>query len=61
MKPLLPLFWLCLCTSVLWGQREERVVFYNVENLFDIYDDPLTRDDEFTPRGAKHWTQARYM
>ena len=61
MKPFLSLLLLCLGISVLWGQREERVVFYNVENLFDIYDDPLTRDDEFTPRGAKHWTKARYM
>lgn len=37
-----------------------RVVFYNTENLFDIYDDPATNDDEFTPEGAKKWTHYRY-
>lgn len=36
------------------------VAFYNVENLFDIYDDPLTADDEFTPNSDKKWTQERY-
>jgi hypothetical protein len=33
-----------------------RVVFYNVENLFDPRDDSLTRDEEFTPPGLKHWS-----
>ncbi len=36
------------------------VVFYNVENLFDIENDPNTFDDEFTPDSAKNWTQERY-
>lgn len=36
------------------------VAFYNVENLFDIYDDPLTADDEFTPDSEKKWNQERY-
>ncbi|MGB0932566.1 MAG: hypothetical protein ACPGVB_17410, partial [Chitinophagales bacterium] len=26
-----------------------RVMFYNVENLFDTRDDSLKRDDDFTP------------
>ena len=43
------------------AQQSVRVMFYNVENLFDTSDDPLTRDDEFTPQGTKHWTKARYM
>lgn len=34
--------------------------FYNVENLFDIYNDSLTNDDEFTPEGDKHWSSSRY-
>jgi predicted extracellular nuclease len=34
--------------------------FYNVENLFDIYDDPQTSDEAFTPNGEQHWTQERY-
>ena len=36
------------------------VTFYNVENFFDIYDDPATRDEEFTPDGPKEWSQAKY-
>ena len=36
------------------------VVFYNLENLFDIYNDPETHDDEFTPTGVKQWNQTRY-
>ncbi len=33
-----------------------RAMFYNVENLFDSFDDSLTIDEEFTPMGARHWT-----
>lgn len=36
------------------------VGFYNVENLFDIQDDPLTDDDEFTPNGKMRYTAAIY-
>jgi hypothetical protein len=36
------------------------VVSYNVENLFDTINSPLTEDDEFTPEGAKKWTYKRY-
>jgi hypothetical protein len=28
-----------------------RIMFYNVENFFDIYDDSLTDDNEFLPDG----------
>lgn len=37
------------------------VAFYNVENLFDTEDDPLTSDDEFTPEGSKEWDEERYQ
>jgi hypothetical protein len=33
-----------------------RIMFYNVENLFDTEDDPNTRDEEFTPTGMRAWT-----
>ena len=36
------------------------VGFYNLENLFDIYDDPDTLDDDFTPKGSKKWSMKRY-
>ncbi len=37
------------------------IVFYNVENLFDIYDDPNNPgDDEYTPYGNMEWDEDRY-
>ena len=41
--------------------QQARVVFYNVENLFDTEDDPHTRDEEFLPEGERHWTQERMV
>ncbi|MDR1557195.1 MAG: endonuclease [Tannerellaceae bacterium] len=43
------------------GQVSFRVMSYNVENLFDIYDDPETEDEEFLPSGGRRWTPSRYM
>ena len=37
-----------------------RVMFYNVENLFDTYDDPHKNDNDFLPEGRMRWTNARY-
>jgi len=34
---------------------------YNVENLFDIQDDPDIRDDDFTPSGSLKWDTTRYL
>ncbi len=39
---------------------ELRIMFYNVENLFDIYDDSLKQDDDFLPEGYKHWNSRRF-
>ena len=36
------------------------VAFYNLENLFDYEDDPLTFDDDRTPDGKDHWTKEIY-
>jgi predicted extracellular nuclease len=36
------------------------IAFYNVENLFDIYDDSRTYDDDFLPINVKKWTPKRY-
>lgn len=38
-----------------------RIVFYNVENLYDPYDDTTTMDNEFTSSGAKHWSYSRFQ
>lgn len=35
--------------------------FYNLENLFDIYDDPAKNDEEFLPEGKNKWTEAKYQ
>ncbi|MFQ6673261.1 MAG: endonuclease/exonuclease/phosphatase family protein [Fidelibacterota bacterium] len=37
-------------------ERPLTVGFWNVENLFDLEDDPIKDDDEFTPMGRKHVT-----
>ena len=60
MKLLGILFLLCVLTMPVVAQDHCRIMFYNVENLFDTADDPSTADDEFTPRGKKHWTKAKY-
>ena len=36
------------------------VAFYNTENLFDIYDDEKTHDNDFLPTADKRWTEKRY-
>lgn len=40
--------------------EEYNILFYNVENLFDVQNDPETADDEFTPEGARRWTTRRF-
>ena len=38
-----------------------RIMFYNVENLFDPFNDSLTNDDEFTEEGTRHWTWYKFQ
>ena len=42
------------------GNNSIRVMFYNVENLFDIYDDTLKNDESFLPEGDHHWGSYKY-
>lgn len=42
------------------GSRNYIVGFYNLENLFDIYNDPAKNDEEFLPEGKNKWTQEKY-
>lgn len=37
------------------------IAFYNIENLFDIENDPHTNDDDFLPTSRKRWTPKRYQ
>ncbi len=39
---------------------ELRIAFYNVENLFDTIDDPITNDEEFLPNGKQKWDSKKY-
>ena len=60
---LLLFFFFLLSYSTAFSQNvpnEISVLFYNVENLFDIKNDPHTLDDEFTPRGDRRWTYKRF-
>ena len=55
--------WLTLCISLSLqsgAQEPFRVMFWNVENLFDTQDDPQKNDNEFLPDAARHWTYPRY-
>ena len=59
-KILIAIAALMLCVQG-FAQKQKYVVgFYNLENLFDIYDDPAKNDEEFLPDGKNKWTQAKY-
>lgn len=56
---------LCLCYAFAKAQSDKTykvhtVAFYNVENLFDTENDPITYDDDRTPDGKDHWTDEIY-
>ena len=54
-------FLLCLFYApTAYEQERYRLVFWNVENLFDTYDDTTHNDDDFTPQGQYRWTAKRY-
>ena len=36
------------------------IAFYNLENLFDTYDNKHTHDNDFLPNSEKQWTPKRY-
>ncbi len=46
--------------TVFFERGDYRIMFYNVENLFDTFDDTLKNDNEFLPDGEKYWTLSRY-
>ena len=46
--------------SQVTGPQSVRIMFYNVENFFDIYDDSLTDDNDFLPNGLMRWNSERY-
>lgn len=38
----------------------QTIAFYNLENLFDIYNDKRTNDNDYLPISVKKWTSKRY-
>ncbi len=43
-----------------FAAKPYKVLFYNVENLFDTINDPSVNDEEFTPHSAKKWNSSKY-
>ena len=43
-----------------YGFQPVRIMFYNVENLFDYSNDSLKDDDDFLPEGVMRWNYSRY-
>jgi predicted extracellular nuclease len=61
---IIPAF-LIIQQTIISGQIKENgksfyVASWNVENLFDTYDEPLKDDAEFLPESEKQWTDARF-
>ena len=52
----------CLVGAMLvaFAQKPYKVVFYNLENLFDTINDPNKNDEEYLPEGERKWTTYRY-
>ncbi len=46
--------------SVIRKSQNVRICFWNVENLYDPYDDSTKLDDEFTAAGARRWSYSRF-
>ncbi|GAO31801.1 endonuclease/exonuclease/phosphatase family protein [Geofilum rubicundum] len=42
-------------------ERTAGILFYNVENLFDVSNDSLKNDHEFTYLGLRRWTYGRML
>ena len=59
-KLFLVLFSVIVFFGNLTAQSDFRIVFYNVENLFDTVSNPDKDDDDFTPDGRMNWTPRKY-
>jgi predicted extracellular nuclease len=44
-----------------FSQENFRVMFYNVENLFDTEKEPGKNDGEFQPTSKKYWNKKKYL
>ncbi len=58
--PILLLLSLSLCSQDKALLKPGRVIFYNVENLFDTINDPTTLDEDFLPNSKNQWNTKKY-
>ncbi|NLO71914.1 MAG: endonuclease [Porphyromonadaceae bacterium] len=52
-----------LISNSVFSQTERqnfKIMFYNVENYFDLEDDPEKADEEYLPGGIRAWNASRY-
>ena len=60
-------FLFCLTIPILASTQTKQVyktaviAFYNCENFYDTLNDPLSRDDEFTAKGERHYRSNIYF
>lgn len=55
---------LCTCflmAGAVRAQKSLRIISYNVENLFDCWNDSLINDEGFLPNSMRGWTYKRYQ
>ena len=57
---LIPFFLFSQNDKIVDDQQNIFAVFYNVENLFDTIDNPITNDNEFLPTSEKKWDSYKY-
>jgi len=61
--PAITLVFLLFVSCASWqnaARRNMTVVFYNVENLFDLENEHGKQDEEFTPEAEKNWDMVKY-
>ena len=57
---LLPLFLSINYCQQAPGSNDLYIASWNVENFFDLLDDPNKNDDEFLPDGSKQWDEMKF-
>jgi hypothetical protein len=63
MKKIFLLLLVLVCYNVNAQKQNYKVAvvaFYNLENFYDTLDDPLTSDEEFTPKGERNYDGTIY-
>ena len=48
------------CQDLPSAKNSVTIAFWNVENLYDTFNDPKTNDDEFLPESPKKWNEEKY-